>query len=191
MVSRARTKASAAGFALGLFVGQAPVRAGAATAAFDGIELRDVLQHSRHRTYVDYAVPFRHGVQLDDGALYRLVGRDDLARKYEARTHAANVLALTGLAALITGGIMALTAPSQRVCEPGYGMCHNEVTTAQGKIGISIAALMPILGGIALAVLPTPITPEEKTKMARDYNGMLPNAVVVPGGAGLGLGGTF
>jgi len=191
MSSRAPTSIALAVFASVVLLWQTSARAQPNEDPSAWIDLRDVPHEARHRSFVDHAVPFLHGVQLDDAAMYRLAGREDLARKYEAQTHAANVLALTGIAGLISGSIVALTAPSHKVCAPGYATCRNEVTTAQGKIGISIAALMPLLGGIALAVLPTPLSPEQKTKMAEDYNSVRPAPVVVPGGAGLELRGTF
>jgi hypothetical protein len=190
MISRVSTKIAIAAFAGSSFLWQASARADQDTS--DRVGLRDLPRWRHGAVAVDHAVPLLHGVRLDDAAMYRLAGRDDLARTFEARTRAASVLALTGMAGLVAGTVVAFTAPGHEVCS---GYCREQIHGPRAVVGVSMAALMPLLGGIALAVNPTPLTPEQRTKMADDYNSLHPPPVVVPGvlptGAGMILSGVF
>jgi hypothetical protein len=186
MIRRAPTKIALAMFAVVVFLWQAPARADQDTSG--RIQLRDELSSSHGHAVVDRAVPFLHDVRLDDAAMYRLVGRDDLARKFETRVRAADVLALTGLAGLIVGTAIAFTAPGYEDCT---GHCREVIHGPRAAVGLSMAALMPVLGGIALAVNPTPLSPEQRMKMAGDYNSLRPEPVVEPTGDGVVLRGVF
>jgi hypothetical protein len=197
MLSAVSTKIALAAFAGAAFIWQASARADDDTS--DQVELRDLLRERSHDVVFDRAVPFIHGVRLDDAAMYRLVGREDLARRFEARSRAAGVLALTGLAGLVAGTVVAFTAPGYEDCT---GYCREVIHGPRAAVGMSMAALMPLLGGIALAVNPKPLSPEQRIKMADDYNGLVPAPVVlrpapvvapsvVPDGAGMVLRGVF
>jgi hypothetical protein len=166
------------------------------------IELRDVARSTGHREVIDHAVPFLHGVRLGDAALYRLAGREDLARRYELRWRLGGAIGLTGLAALVGGIIVVFTAPTHEVC--AHGRCEQEVYGPRAVVGFAMAGLMPVLGGVAYLVSPTPLSREEKSTMVDVYNaseaaprdspldgGVRAAPVVLPGGAGVGLRGTF
>jgi hypothetical protein len=204
MFHRGRTMVAVAAFASVALLPQAWAHADATLGFSERLELRDVPHHSRHGAIIgiDRAVPFLHDVQLDDAALYRLVGREDLARKYETRARLGGVIGLAGMGALVGGIVVAFTAPEHQVCT--RGMCRAEIYGPRAVVGFSMAALMPVLLVTGYLVGPTPLPPEQRIMLADEYNATVAPTpatsssvdvqaapVVLPSGAGLGLRGTF
>src|ERR1700690_2685851 len=101
MLFRGRTMVAVAAFAGVVLLRQAWAHADPALGFSERLELRDVPHYGRHGVTngIDRAVPFLHEVQLDDAALYRLVGREDLSRKFKTHRRLGGVIGLAGLGA--------------------------------------------------------------------------------------------
>jgi hypothetical protein len=88
------------------------------------IELREVFWGDRYGGVRHGPFPFQGIRPLDGAALYRALGRDDLADAYESRVGAKIALSLTGLGAGVIGAFVLRSAMPDTQCDtpPKYSL---------------------------------------------------------------------
>ena len=99
--------------------------------------------------------------RLERTDFYRLVGRDDLARRYERRRTIAIVGIAGGLALGLAGGLMYSGAkdPSSSTASVGVGLVGG------GLVAIAVGAIF--------ALRMDPVSEDEAHDLASDYNAQL------------------
>ncbi|HEX8439740.1 hypothetical protein [Archangium sp.] len=118
---------------------------------------------------------------LEGDALYKLVGRDDLAQVYQDKMITKTVVSVLGGAALLGGGILSVTAITAKreecnVFSPGFDACFErnrqsfdeKRTTVLMGIGISGVGIGVLSWGLLMS--PHPVTPSEARELADGYN---------------------
>ena len=149
------------------------------------IELLDVQSGRPGKETIERQVPFSYGTRLDNPTLYRLLGRDDLARTYEGRHQAKTALLLSLVATLAaTAGSIYM---GTRSCPPVTDD-SPPCTTFAGRAW----ALVSLGGFISFHVLfftstrldPDPISREVKQRLVDEYNAKIGAPASRPTGAG-------
>jgi hypothetical protein len=109
---------------------------------------------------------------IDEAAFYRIVGRDDLLRRYQARVRIKTELGLGGGVLVMGGALFAMIAALERSSfgQPACIGCVSAPAGPSPSWGLAIA-------GTGLATLlvrgfinPTPIDADEADRMARDHD---------------------
>jgi hypothetical protein len=145
---------------------------------------------------------------IDGQAFYALVGREDLASTYGARSTAKTVAVVGGGTGLLAG-LVVMMAPlvSPEPCESDFTLetftaCHDRRSAAM-KSGLVTGSVIGGVGAVALiigaAINPHPVTPAEARELADGYNKKLKKElgitevtpVVGPNGGGLAVAGRF
>ncbi len=124
------------------------------------------------------SVPTMGTTLLLGARFYEVVGRNDLASAYRARSIRRNVLIFSGLAAVVGGTMYGITAPS-----PVAGAGPDEFTRqmrAQDRtqhIAMGITAGGLVLFGIGAFTNPQPVDEVEMRRLADGYNERLLNTL--------------
>jgi hypothetical protein len=144
------------------------------------IELREVFWGDRYGQVRHGPFPFQGSKPLDGAALYRALGRDDLARSYESRVDAKLGLGLIGLGAIVVGAFVLKGATPQTQCTtpPKYSLqspvCQtdwNDGTIATG-IGVMASGLILLIAnGVGLDA--NPVSWAERQKLIDAFNAAL------------------
>ncbi len=143
------------------------------------IEMRDVTWGGRSGELHHKPVPFRGNLILDDVALFRLLGRDDLLRAYEQRTHTRNALTVLGLLTFLGAGFALAEARPKLDCAGSSG-CRTE--QSEGALAAGVALLV---AGASLMVADatfnvSPISDGQRAALVDDYNRTLANPAPAP-----------
>ncbi len=142
------------------------------------IELRDVPHPTtKNPRRMDLDVAFQDGRRLDEPTLYRLVGREDLARAWKTRGIVKSTLAISALASLVGGVGLGFLAPhtpgdcSRRPPRIG-GSCPDEIQggKAWGIPILTLLALAPAFLVSSAVVDEEPVTDRERQRLIDGYN---------------------
>jgi hypothetical protein len=142
---------------------------GSRSPALQPIEMRDVVWGSRHGELLHKAVPFRGSLMLDDPALLRLLGRDDLLRAYEERTSAREVLTVGGLLGLIGSGF-AFAAARPKVDCSGTAGCRTDRSDGALAAGVVLLFFSAVLIVGEATTSASPISDDERLRLVDQYN---------------------
>ena len=148
------------------------------------IELREVVWGDRYGQMRHGPFPFQGGSPLDGAALYRALGRDDLARAYESRVDAKIALAITALGAFVTGVIVLKGVTPETRCEtppPRYvfqpPVCQTDWKNGTVAAGLSFMLLGPTLLFVSgLGFGADPVSPAERQALIDAFNASLAHA---------------
>jgi hypothetical protein len=147
------------------------------------IELREVFWGDRYGRVLHGPFPFQGSRPLDGAALYRALGRDDLARAYESRVDAKIALAFTPLVPIAVGAIVLKSATPETHCStpPKYSLqlpvCQTDSKDGTVATGIGIMLLAPVLllvVGVAFDV--NPVSPWQRQRLIDTFNASLGHA---------------
>ena len=150
------------------------------------IELREVFWGDRYGQVSHGPFPFQGSKPLDGAGLYRALGREDLARAYESRVDVKVGLAITGLGAFMTGGIVLKGATPETQCEtppPRYAfqapvapVCRTDwkTGTIAAGIGIMLSGVTLFVSGVGFG--PDPVSPAERLRLIDTFNASLAHA---------------
>lgn len=112
---------------------------------------------------------------ISEEAFYRIVGRNDLLSRYEAKTRVRNGLAIAGGTFVVGGAIFAMIAELRRssgaqpVCS-GPPCASPALPGPSPKWGLAIAGSGLISLIVSGLIHPSPIDADEADSLARDYN---------------------
>ena len=133
------------------------------------IEMRDVVWGSRQGEVLHRPVPFRGNLILDDPALFRLLGRDDLLRAYDERTSAKDATAVGGLLALIGSGVAFAAGRPKLDCSE-TATCRT--TRSDGAVAAGVVLLIVgaslIVANVSMSA--SPISDDERLHLIEQYN---------------------
>ena len=142
-------------------------------------------------------VPFLFGGRLGDAEMYRLVGRDDLAREYESLVRRRNELGFAGLLLMVGGALAIAAAPEHQACATPSS-CRTEVSGPAAAAGFTAFFLSPVMFVWMLRTEIDPVSPAEKARLVDVYNESVdgagcavPAPAALPRGGGVSLTGTF
>ena len=185
------------------------------------IELREIFWGDRFGQLRHRPVPFQGNQPLDGAALYRALGREDLASAYETRAGVKVAVGLGAPAALVVGALVLKSATPETHCETPPSkyafqiqapVCQTDWKNGTIATGIVLLAAGPVLMITASAAIDTePVSLAERQRLIDAFNASLAHAttdgaparpkpagvtssaspVLSTGGAGLTLGARF
>jgi hypothetical protein len=142
---------------------------GSTSPAPQPIEMREVFWGSRYGELLHKRVPFRGNLMLDDPALLRLLGREDLLRAYEERTSAREVLTVGGLLGLIGSGVAFAAARPKLDCS-GTAGCRTDRSDGALAAGVVLLVLSAVLIVAEVSTNASPISDDERLRLIDQYN---------------------
>jgi hypothetical protein len=134
-------------------------------------------------------------------SLYAALGRQDLAKEYERRAAAKRLMGVGAGLLLISGAVVALTAFGIHGCNPGDVHCYNDRDQQLRERFYWSGGLAA--GGVVLGIASSsysahPVSRNELMSLIREHNrqvraeaGVRVSPMVMPGGGGVSVGGSF
>ncbi len=138
------------------------------------IEMREVTWGGRHGELRHKPVPFQGNLMLDDAALFRVLGRDDLLRDYQQRAATRTTITVLGVLAFVGAGFALAEARPTLECSPG-GDCVTRRSDGAVAAGIALLAAGASLIVADATLSTTPISDDQRAALVDQYNRTLPN----------------
>jgi len=117
---------------------------------------------------------------IDEKTFFRVVGREDLVRRYDHKLAVKRTLKVTGGIAIATGLTWSLVTLLSRPRWAASNNCNNPCTDTGAwpgwidpRLGLGLAAVGVVPYLIGAAIDPTPIDAQEASALARQYDRQL------------------